>query len=361
MLLSSLILTHIQIYILSLSKLCSLNFFYNMSINISANFSSNSEVINNVINTAYSVLYQCELTALYMLIGWLCYQNKWLSKKGIKDGINIILYIVCPAVIIDAFAKQSFSREQLAIMLLTCFLAFIPHFLALPLALGAFNKEKRTVRTVLTFGTVFSNNGYFAIPLLQVIGGSEAVFYGSIYIAVFNLLQWSLGLKIMNKSANISWQKLLINPGIISLFIGSLLFLSRLKMPTLIASCVNSISLMNSPLAMLLVGAQIAAYAVNIRDTIRQKQLWLCVVLRLLAVPFIFLLILLLFRKFLPISKILALSMLIPSSAPVAGNTVLFAELFEENVKLAAEVVTVSTILSALTITGFVSLFELLS
>lgn len=316
---------------------------------------------NNAFTTANSVLYQCALTGIYMLIGWLCLKKGWLSKKGIKDGINIILYIVCPAVIIEAFANQSFSQEQLEILLLTTCLAFIPHLLALPLALFSFAHEKQTVKKVLTFGTIFSNNGYFAIPLLQVIGGAEAVFYGSVYIAVFNLLQWSLGLKIMNKAAHISWKKLLINPGIISLLIGLLLFLSQVKLPALPVSAIHSLSLLNSPLAMLLIGAQIAAYEVNIKQLFTQKQLWKCVILRLIVVPFIFLLLLLLLRKILPISRILALSMLIPASAPVAGNTVLFAELFDEDVKQAAESVSVSTVFSCITITLFVTLYELLT
>ena len=57
------------------------------------------------------------------------------------------------------------------------------------------------------------------IPLVQGIVGEKGVVYGSFFIAVFNVICWTYGYRMMNSSAKVSLRTVLFNPGIIGLVV----------------------------------------------------------------------------------------------------------------------------------------------
>lgn len=47
------------------------------------------------------------------------------------------------------------------------------------------------------FGSAFSNAGFMGIPIIQMLLGSDAVFYVSTYVAMINVFQWTYGVYLM--------------------------------------------------------------------------------------------------------------------------------------------------------------------
>ena len=48
-------------------------------------------------------------------------------------------------------------------------------------------------KKVLQFAVIFSNAGFMGIPLEYALLGADGVFFGAMYVVVFNLVCWSLG------------------------------------------------------------------------------------------------------------------------------------------------------------------------
>jgi predicted permease len=147
---------------------------------------------------------------------------------------------------------------------------------------------------------------------------------------------------------------LLMNPGVIGLVIGLPLYFFDVQLPELIASPVDMISAVNTPLAMIVVGGYIAR--VNWKEFISDIAVYKLAFLRLIVAPALYLVVALLVRP----NETLLLSSVIQAATPVAANTVLFAVQFKNDAELASKSIAVTTALSVLTIPLFTILTQAL-
>ena len=192
-----------------------------------------------------------------------------------------------------------------------------------------------------------------AIPLQKALLGEEGVFYGAAYVAVFNLVLWSYGVLAMSgERKNLSSRKLLINPGVIGLAAGLLLFFSGLRLPAFLEAPVGHLASLNTPLPMLIVGFYLAD--ADLKSALRDRRLLLSMGLRLLAVPLLTLGILYLFGM----RGTLLTSCVIAASAPAAAATTMFATRYEKDTRLSVNLVAMSTLFSMLTMPLVVGLAQ---
>lgn len=56
------------------------------------------------------------------------------------------------------------------------------------------------MRGIIRFATTFSNAAYMGFPLIQAMYGSEGVLYASVYVTVFNILLWTVGIVYVSES-----------------------------------------------------------------------------------------------------------------------------------------------------------------
>ena len=226
-------------------------------------------------------------------------------------------------------------------------------FLSIGVSLVSFRKEPPERRKVLRFATIFSNAGFMGIPLVQGIVGERGVVYGSFFIAVFNVICWTYGYRMMSGGAKVSLRTVLLNPGIIGLAVGLPLYFLGLQLPAVLAEPVGFFSDLNTPLAMLIIGSYIAK--VDLHSFVSDMAVYQMAALRLIVAPALFLACLLLLRP----EPVLLVTSVIQASAPVAANTVLFAVQYGGDSQLASKTVAVSTVLSILTIPLFTILAQL--
>lgn len=167
---------------------------------------------------------------------------------------------------------------------------------------------------------------------------------------------WTYGIKIMDESAKgPSLKKMFLNPGVIGVGIGLLLFLTPLELPHLIFKPIQYLAALNTPLPMVVVGfylSGITSFAF-LKDL---KLLW-SLVLRLVIVPLLSLIIL----YAIGIKGVLLTAVIIAASAPVGVNTVMFAVKFKKDPGLGVTMVSVSTLFSILTMPLIVALSMYLS
>jgi Predicted permeases len=149
-------------------------------------------------------------------------------------------------------------------------------------------------------------------------------------------------------------KKLILNPGILALLIGMVLFITPLELPRPIFSAIKHAANLNTPLGMMVIGSRLSR--ASLRNLFEKGNAWICAVDRLLVVPLIAILLLYIFN----IRGIPAIVCIIAGCAPAASATTMFAVLFHNNESLAANVVSSQTLLSALTMPLVVGLAKFL-
>ena len=295
-----------------------------------------------MITSLLLVAQQVLILFILLMVGLICTKKNFFTEEFISGISKFLLYTVTPCVIVNSFNRE-YDPNMLTALGIHIFCILITHlFMKDP-------EESRQI--VLRFGTVFSNCGYMALPLQQAILGNDGVFYGAAFIAVFNLVNWTYGLFLMGgKETKITAKKVFINPGVIGISIGLLLFLTPLELPTLILTPVQNLAALNTPLPMLIIGyymAKITSFSV-----LKDKKLVLSIFLRLVFLPLCVFGIL----YACGLRGTLFTSMVIAASAPTAANTVVFSAMFKRDSSLAVAQVAISTLFSILTMPLIVSL-----
>lgn len=293
-----------------------------------------------------AVLHQVIIMFALMLMGYILYHTGFMSDEACKGMSHILLLIVSPCVILLSFQLR-ISRALLTGFLISALSAFLTHVILIALSQVIFRRSvvDATHRNVLRFAVVYSNCGFMGIPLLAAVIGSKGVFYASAYIAVFNAFNWTHGVAVFTgKTDRKSLIKLLLNPNIIAVAAGFVFFVFSVRFPPLLSDGMKYLYDLNTPLAMLVLGGRMAK--VPLRDMLNDKWIWPGVAIKNLAAPLLALFAL----HFAGVSGSLLLACLIPIACPVAGNTVLFADLYGGDSRFPSKIMAVSTALSVVTI-----------
>lgn len=287
---------------------------------------------------------------ILMAVGFAARKFKMLTPEGIKSITELMLYIVTPCLLINAFQKE-FDPSLLSGFLISTAAAVVCHLIAIGLGILLIRDKDKARRSVFRFGIVFSNCGYMSLPLQQALLGSEAVFYGASYIAAFNVFLWTYGLGLMcNGKERISLKKAIINPGMLSVIIGLLLFFFSIDLPDIIGKPIEYLSALNTPVPMMIIGYHMAN--LDFKTVLRSKGEYLMVVSRLIIMP----LIMLGGLYLVGIRGTLLVSCVISASAPMAAIGTMFASKYDGEAELSASCVAVSTLLSIITMTLIVGL-----
>lgn len=293
---------------------------------------------------------------LLMAVGFVCVRLKYLNNDGAGQLSVILTRIIAPCVVIDSFQRE-FDPALVTDLLAAAGCTIIA--MGLSMAVGHF--LFRANGPHINFAdkrmcVVFTNCGFMALPLLDALYGSYGLFLGSAFIAINNVLLWSYGVSQLCRDTTRA-QKLynaILNPGTVSLAIGLVFFLSPLDLPQIPATCVSYLASLNTPVAMIILGAFLAQC--DLRSCFQDKQVYYVTALRLLILPLITLAIFLL----LPLDNVLRNTMLISAAAPVAMACSMFGQVYGTDYLFSTRAVAVSTILSAITIPSMIALSGLL-
>ena len=278
-------------------------------------------------------------------IGFIGAKKGIIEQGGVSTITEIMLYIVTPCVIIHAF-QRDFESQLLRGFLIAFGAALLSHLICIILGKVFIHNSDDDKNRLFRFGVIFSNCGFMSLPLLDALLGSEGVFYGASYVAVFNLVLWSYGVMIMDRSGKgLSVKKLLLNPGVIPVVVGLIFFFTSFKLPDIIATPVSYLAALNTPVPMLVIGYNVSR--IDLKKAMRDRDEYIMMVLRLLVCPAIVLGIMYL----LGVRGTLLVACAVSASAPVAASSTMFTIKFGGNSELSAETVAVSTLLSIITMT----------
>lgn len=288
-----------------------------------------------------------QVLILFILIslGFLGGKLKLINDDGVKSMNNIMLYLVTPCVVIEAFQKP-FDKELFKNLLLALLAALIAHTLSFLIGKILIRDKDESRRIVLRFSAVFCNCGFMALPLVKALLGSEGVFYASAYIAIFNILVWSFGQYAMaGKEGSFKMKKAVLNPGVIGVVIGLIFFFTSYELPYIVIQPISFMSATNTPIPMLMIGYSISK--LDLKGILDIKGEAVALIVRLIVSPVILLGVL----YALGYRGTLLTTLIVSASTPVAATTTMFSIKFNHDEKLSSKMVAVSTLFSILTMT----------
>lgn len=303
--------------------------------------------ITNLITTAQQVL------ILYILIavGFIADKTGLYTEKASKLNTNLLFYIVTPLVIVNSFLSIDNSPENLRNFGLAALGGVVFHLVGMVLILPLFRKTEKSKAGLYRYASMYGNCGYMALPLANAVLGPQGAFYCSAIIMVFNIFSFTHGIYIMGaQKGGFNFKKLLINPGTIGVTLGLPLYLLGVELPTVIATPINSLAVLNTPLAMLIFGTYIAH--TDLKTMFTDKRIYAVACVKLIAIP----LIMIAGFKLLNIPKELAMAIAVSASAPCANNTVILAGKYDLDTGVASKTVALVSFFSIITMPVMIAL-----
>lgn len=278
---------------------------------------------------------------IIMLVGVLCF------KMGIIDDYTkgklsrLSTMVINPLLIFTSF-QTDYDASLLKNMGILFVLAVLSFIISIVLGHLILREKPGYDLAVEKFAMVYNNCGFIGLPLGYAVFGSVGVIYATVFVATFHLFCWTHGIMLLDRSG--FQLKKLINPSLMAVAAGILCFILQLRLPENIGYALDSISDMNTPLAMLLSGAIMAQ--LDFKKVLKKGRLLVVVLLRLVISPVVFGLLL----RFLPLNQELRTVAIMMAACPTGALTITLAILYQRDDHYATELFTITTLLSVVTI-----------
>lgn len=296
---------------------------------------------------------------LILCLGFALARMELLDLHTKQKLTKILLYVTTPLMMIDAFydrmqmldTQQAESSVSVGMLFVYSF-GFYILMILLSLILTAVIHPPESDKRLYLFMTIFGNVGFMGFPIVQSVFGTEGLFYAAIVNSVFNIFVYTFGVVLMGgtdqtsgdtfgkRIRQIPWKKLLLTPAVIGTAVGIIIFVFRIPLPAIIADTCGTLGDITSPLAMLVVGANLSG--MKLKDVLSNTRMNIYVLLRQIVLPLIFWLVIRLFIK----HEVVAPTLLLMSCMPVANTTALFATEYNGNEKLASQGIFLTTLFS---------------
>lgn len=291
------------------------------------------------------VLQQVAVLFIVMGVGLLTRKTGLVTDSGIKDISTLVVQVTAPALVLSSFQFE-YSQDLAVVMGIIGAGAFVVHLVALLAGKALFRRAGVDEKAALWFASVFSNASFIGYPILQSVLGETGVLLGAMYVLMFNLFAFSVGIGMYTGEARLKQLlKSMLNPGILFTVAGLILFLLRIQLPALVRQPLNIIGSATTPLSMLVVGARLGD--IRLRDGFKGGlRFYLAVAMRNLIMPVLALLVLKALRAPANATAVLVLE----TAMPIATMTSLFAEQYNGDRLTASRLVFVSTLFSLVTV-----------
>lgn len=276
---------------------------------------------------------------VYIAVGYFLAKMGLITAKNAGALSTFLLYVVLPCVILRPYLNMERSRGTEVVLSLG--LGGVLLLLATVVALLLYRKWP-----VGNFSAAYSNAGFFGIPLIGGMLGSDAVMYIAGFVAVLNILQWTYGQVILSGgTVKITGKEILKNPLLIAVCLGLVAFFVQLRLPQVVMDCMDGIANCNAPLAMVVLGISIAASP--LKEMFKNLRFYGVCLVRLFLIPVLSLLVLT------PIPQTyytMKLALLLSAAAPVGSNVVIYAQKCGLEGDEGGQIVCLSTIFSMVTL-----------
>lgn len=279
---------------------------------------------------------------LMMLVGYLSARAGVVTPEFRKRLSSFTLTTAAPCIIISSVLESESSSATMlsAVGVAVLFFLLMIVFAAVLVRLVRTKADERGLDQMML---IFTNVGFMGIPVVQSIYGPDGVARLSMFILIFNIVFFSYGVLLITRGAKFSLKSML-NSCIIAALIGLLFGVTGWHLPAPIEDTLSAIGAMNTPLAMIIIGASVAHS--DLRAALTNPRLYRVCLLSMIVMPLLTLLVMLP----LPLDRMLVGISVLLAGMPIAGNCGMICDIYRPNDLTASHAVMVSTLMSGVTL-----------
>lgn len=268
---------------------------------------------------------------------------------------RVSLYFVTPCVVFNSFLKEMGPEVQQGLAVSVAF-ALIVHLIYFVIVLALKKVWKAT--EVEQASIVFTNAGNLVIPLVAYALGEKWVIYVSGYILVFNMIFWTVGLRIFDSEGGHSLRKVLLNPNMLAILAGILVMLTGVKLPETLSIAFSDVAAMIGPLSMMIIG--MVTGGMKLRELTANRRIWGILLFRMVVCSGIAVLVAVVLAKtgWVAGGKQLMMIPLLSAIAPSASNIPQMAILYDHDARYASAINIVTTLSCILTVPLWIALYQ---
>jgi len=293
------------------------------------------------------VFEQIIIMFLLMALGFFLFRRDVLDNYMTKKLSTLLTTFVGPCCIIEAFQREfePVMAGRLGISFLTAVVVLV---ISMVIANLIYPKSQPDRRNCI----VLTNNGFMAIPLMTAMFGPLGVFLGAGHIVATAIVQWTYAVGQLDANYRFTPQKVLTTPGVLASLLGLVLFVSPVKLPETVFSAVTLMADVNTPLAMLILGAYLAQ--IDWKEMFLDKAVWKTTLIRMLLIPAITVAVLLP----IPLDAATKTVLMVAIAAPTGIITAMFAQMYDSDYLFATRVVGLTTLLSLGLLPGWIAVLS---
>ena len=305
-----------------------------------------------------SILLMEQIIQLFLMIfmGFLIVKAKLLNSEDSKILSIIVLYLIIPCVIINAFQVDYTPQtvKGLLIALAGSVMTQVILLIVVSILGRVFHLNEVEVASIY-----YSNSGNLIVPIVMFILGKEWVLYGCVFMSVQLVFIWTHCKKIISRESTYDWRKIVLNINMISIAIGIILFLTRIHLPANINNTLSAVGSMIGPASMIVTGMLFAG--MDFKQIFANKRVYFVSFFRLIIVPVIalFLIKCSQLSTFSSNGNKLMLIVFLAIITPSASTVTQMCQVYGNDSQYASAINVVTTLLAIITMPLMVMLFQI--
>ena len=305
-----------------------------------------------------SLLLMNQIIQLFIMIfmGFIIVKAKLLKAEDSKILSVIVLYLIIPCVIINAFQVDYTPQtvKGLLIALAGSVMTQVILLIVVSILGRVFHLNEVEVASIY-----YSNSGNLIVPIVTFILGKEWVLYGCVFMSVQLVFIWTHCKKIISRESTYDWRKIVLNINMISIAIGIVLFLTKIHLPAIINNTLSAVGSMIGPASMIVTGMLFAG--MDFKQIFANKRVYFVSFFRLIIVPVIalFLIKCSQLSTFSSNGNKLMMIVFLAIITPSASTVTQMCQVYGNDSQYASAINVVTTLLAIVTMPLMVMLFQI--
>jgi len=293
---------------------------------------------------------------LIILMGFILVRTHLLKPEDSKSLSIVVLYLILPCVIINAFSVK--YTESIRNGLILAFVVAVLIHIALLILVKVLEKIFH-LDAVEKASIIYSNSANLIIPIITSVLGVQWVIYSSAFLSVQLVLMWTHGRMVLCEEKKVELKKIFLNINMISIFFGILIFTTKIQLPDIIMETMKSVSVTIGPISMVVAGMLIGN--MSLKQVFAYKRIYMVTFLKMIVCPAMVVLLL----KFggmttlLPDGRMILLISLLATITPSASTITQMAQIYGKNAEYASVINVVTTIICIVTMPIMVWLYQI--
>jgi len=232
------------------------------------------------------VMHQMGIFFMVFVVGLFAAKRGVIGKEGLPQIANVLTKLLMPVwIFCTAYYNNSWEliRDNSRILLLSigAYLLLAVSSKLLAAVLGLKKDRERAFRLAFTFG----NLGMVGTPLILYIYPETGGLFMSLFVIADQVLLWTYGVWLATdteRKVRFS-AKSLINPNILSIFLGLLCAALGVRLPKIVTDIMDTVRNGFPGLSMLYLGALF--YYSDWAEALRHKDLYVGILFKMILIP----------------------------------------------------------------------------